>query len=460
MWRNNLDSETMRHKTLRLGIVASRQSSISRILLALICTLYALYGSNVNAQRATPAAAQTKSMLITGATIHVGNGTVIENGELGFRNGKIDRVSFVDKNFHVSEYDTVIKADGKHVYPGFILPNTILGLNEVDAVRSTHDYDESGEINPSVRSLIGYNTDSKIIPTIRTNGILYCQPTPRGGLISGTSSVMKLDGWNWEDAVQKADDGIWVNWPTEVFKTGWWVEPGEDEPNKKRREQLDQLTLLLQRAKVFNNENVDVSLASLKGLFDGSKNLYVNVSRAKEIKESVIFFKDLGIKKMVVCGGEESHLVADFLKENKIPVLLDRLHSLPYKSDDAYDLPYALPKHLQDAGVLFGLTYSGQMEAMGSRNLPFLAGTAVRLGLTKEQALQSITLNTAKILGIDNTCGSLEVGKTASLFISTGDALDMMTNNVEIAFIDGKMISLDNHQKELYEQYKTKYGIK
>lgn len=427
---------------------------ISFLSLCVLCGLHSF------AQRPTPAAPQTKSVLITGATIHVGNGTVIENGELGFRNGKIDRVSFVDKNFLVEGYDSVIKADGKHVYPGFILPNTILGLNEVDAVRATHDYNETGDMNPSVRSLIAYNTDSKIIPTIRTNGILYCQPTPRGGLISGTSSVVRLDAWNWEDAVLRADDGIWVNWPTELFKTGWWVEPGEDEPNKKRREQLNQLTLLLQRAKVFNNENVDVSLASLKGLFDGSKNLYVNVSRAKEIKESVIFFKDLGIKKMVVCGGEESHLVLDFLKENDIPVLLDRLHSLPYKSDDAYDLPYALPKYLQDAGVLFGLSYTGGMEAMGSRNLPFLAGTAVRLGLTKEQALQSITLNTAKILGVDKVCGSLEIGKTASLFISTGDALDMMSNDVVLAFIDGRMISLDNHQKELYEQYMTKYKLK
>lgn len=410
------------------------------------------------AQRPTPAPAQTKSILITGAVLHIGDGTFIQNGDIGFREGVIDRVSSADKRA-VAAYDTVIYADGKHVYPGFILPNTTLGLTEVEAVRSTRDFAETGESNPGLRTLIGFNTDSKIIPTIRTNGILYCQSVPRGGLISGTSSVFHLDGWNWEDAVYKADDGIWLDWPPEYVNNGWWAEPGEDEANKKRAEQLQQLSILLQRAKVYNNETVDLSLAALKGLFNGSRNLYVNVSRAKEIKESVLFFKNLGIKKIVVVGAEECYLVTDFLKEHNIPVLLERLHALPFKNDDAYDQPYALPKYLQDAGIVFGLTYAGNMEAMGSRNLPFLAGTAVRLGLNKEQALQSITLNTAKILGIEATCGSLQIGKDATLFISTGDALDMLTNNVETAFVKGRKILLVNHQQELFNQYKTKYGI-
>lgn len=454
----------MKRKKMKEQGIRTVTQRFLRISAGLICPLYGLLfflclfcGSKTIAQRPIPATVQTKSVLISGATIHVGNGVVIQHGDLGFKDGKITLVSTKKETV---AFDTVIDASGKHIYPGFILPNTTLGLNEVDAVRATHDYTETGLINPSVRALIGFNTDSKIIPTVRTNGILYCQPTPRGGLISGTSSVMKMDGWNWEDAVEKVDDGIWLNWPTERYRTGWWVEPGEDETNKKRKEELEGLTQLLLRARVFNNENVDLSLAALKGLFDGSKNLYVNVSRAKEIKEAVLFFKDLGIKKIVVCGGEESHLVAGFLKENEVPVLLNRLHSLPYKNDDAYDLTYELPKLLQDAGVVFGLSYTGGMENMGSRNLPFLAGTAVRLGLTKEQALQSITLNTAKILGVDKTCGSLEIGKNATLFISTGDALDMMTNNVELAFIDGRMISLENHQKVLWEQYKGKYGIK
>lgn len=409
-------------------------------------------------QRPTPAPPQQKSILITGATLHIGNGTLIENGAIGFRGGKIDFVGTAGS--HRVAYDSVITATGKHVYPGFILPATPLGLNEVDAVRATHDFAETGGINPSVRALVGYNTDSKLIPTIRSNGVLYAQIVPRGGLVSGTSSVVQLDAWNWEDAAIRTDDGIWFNWPPERFNTGWWAEAGEDEPNKKRKEQLEQLTLLLQRAKAFNHETVDLNLSALQGLFNGSRTAYIQVGRAKEIKEAVLFFREIGVQNVVVCGGEESHLVADFLKAQNVPVLLERLHALPNRADDAYDLPYALPKLLQDAGVVYALTYTGNMEVMGSRNLPFLAGTAVRLGLTKEQALQSITLNAARILGIDEACGSLEVGKHATLFLSTGDALDMLTHNVEAAFIQGRGISLENHQKELYERYKQKYNIK
>jgi imidazolonepropionase-like amidohydrolase len=124
------------------------------------------------------------------------------------------------------------------------------------------------------------------------------------------------------------------------------------------------------------------------------------------------------------------------------------------------DLPYKLPYLLQKAGVLFCLQNEGGMEAMGTRNLPFIAGTSAAYGLTKEQAVKSISLNAAKILGIDKTCGSIEVGKDATLFVSTGDALDMMYNNVEYAFIKGKAIDLNNDQKELYEKYKKKFNLK
>lgn len=417
-----------------------------------------LFGGTLYAQRPAPAPAQGKSVLIAGATVHVGNGTVVPEGAVGFRAGKIDYVG--PAGILAGVYDTVIVATGKHVYPGFILPASPLGLVEVEAVRATRDEAETGGINPSVRALVGYNTDSKLIPTIRSNGVLYAQVTPSGGLLSGTSSVVQLDAWNWQDAAIRTDEGIWLNWPPQKMRSALWEGAKEDEANEKRKEQLHALQLLFTRARVFDGGWVDLSLAALGGLFDGSKTLYINVSVAAEIRESVSFCKALGVKKVVVCGGGESHLVADFLKTENVPVLLDRLHSLPYLADDPYDLPYALPKLLQDAGVRYALTYTGGMEVMGSRNLPFLAGTAVRLGLTPEQALQSITLNAAQILGIDNTCGSLEVGKDASLFMSTGDALDMMTHNVELAFIQGRNISLRNHQTELYEQYKRKYNLR
>ena len=145
------------------------------------------------------------------------------------------------------------------------------------------------------------------------------------------------------------------------------------------------------------------------------------------------------------------------LKDNNVAVILRRVHELPVNEDDDVYLPYKLPKLLFDAGVLFCLENSGDMEAMGTRNLPFYAGTAAAYGIDKEEALKLITLNTAKILDIDATTGSLETGKDATLFISTGDALDVRTNNVIAAFIQGRYIDVDNHQKKLYRKYSEKY---
>ena len=124
-------------------------------------------------------------------------------------------------------FDTIYRLYNKHIYPGFIVPNTTLGITEIDAVRASNDYEETGSINPNTRSLIAYNAESKITRTVRSNGVLIAQVTPRGGLISGQSSIMHLDGWGWEDAVLRSDDGIHLNWPSSFYKTGWWAEPGE-----------------------------------------------------------------------------------------------------------------------------------------------------------------------------------------------------------------------------------------
>jgi imidazolonepropionase-like amidohydrolase len=145
------------------------------------------------------------------------------------------------------------------------------------------------------------------------------------------------------------------------------------------------------------------------------------------------------------------------LRENNVPVIIKETQALPQRDDDDVYLPYKMPKILQDAGVLYGLTGIGFWR---QRNLPFEAGEAVGYGLTKEQAVSMITLNNAKILGIDKTTGSLETGKDANLFISTGDALDMITLNVTTAFIQGRNINLDNLHKQLYKRYSDKYGFK
>jgi hypothetical protein len=412
--------------------------------------------------------AQTKSILIMNGTAHIGNETVIQNSIIGIKDGKIVLVAdATTAKIDKAGYDEVIDASGKQIYPGFIAPNSTLGLTEIDAVRATNDFREVGTTLPNVRSLIAYNTDSKIIPTVRSNGILLAQITPRGGLISGTSSILMLDGWNWEDAAYKTDDGIHINWPriqSRKFLDEDNIYPGPYEKNKEYTKQTNDLKKLFTDAKAYNEtenkEETNLRFSAMKGLFNGTQTLFVHVNAVKEIIEAVNFVKTNQITKVVIVGGRDSWMVTDLLKENNISVMVGRVHDLPERPEDDVDMPYKLPAILQKAGILFCLNNEGDMEAMGARNLPFLAGTSAAYGLTREQALQAITLNTAKILGIEKTTGSLEAGKDATLFISTGDALDMKSNNVERAFVKGNTIDLSNDQKLLYEKYKKKYGLK
>lgn len=401
-------------------------------------------------------------------TAHLGNDSIIQNSIIGIKGGKIILVADAKTaSFDKTAYEEVIDAASKHVYPGFIAPNSTLGLTEIEAVRATNDFRETGSTLPNVRSLIAYNTDSKIIPTVRTNGILLAQITPRGGLVSGTSSIVVLDGWNWEDAAYKIDEGIHVNWPTmqsRKYMDDDNVALGPFEKNRDYVKQTDALKKLFADAKAYNEttEKAESNLRfeSMKGLFTGTQTLFIHSNNAKEIIEAVSFVKQNKITRVAIVGGKESWMITDLLKENNIAVVISRVHDLPDRPEDDIDQPYKLPFLLQKAGILFCLNNEGDMEAMGARNLPFLAGTAAAYGLTKEQALRAITLSTAKILGIDKTTGSIESGKDANLFISTGDALDMRTNNVERAFVKGNSIDLNNDQKALYEKYKTKYRIK
>ncbi len=420
--------------------------------------LYFFIG-NLCAQQ-TPAKKQTEPISIVGATAHIGNGKRIENSILTFENGKITAINSSNK---ITAKGKIINAKGKHIYPGFIAPNTTLGLVEIDAVRASDDEKEIGAFNPHIRSIIAYNAESKVVESMRPNGVLVAQITPRGGSISGSSSIVQLDAWNWEDAALKIDDGIHMNWPRS-FKSGrWWM--GEDpgiKPNEKYPKLVNDIKVYMKLAKASiatTNKNNLPHLA-LKGIFDNSKTLYINVTTEKEILDVINFAKEFEIKKTVLIHADDAYKVADQLKQNNIAVLLDRVHSTPDFDDDDYDLPYKHAKLLFDAGVLVAIQNEGDMERANVRNLPFQAGTVAAHGLDKEKALQLITGNAAKILGIDDQVGTLEVGKDATLFISKGDALDMRTNQLEWAFIMGRSISLESHQTQLWKRYNQKYTTK
>ena len=412
----------------------------------------ALFISNFAIAQQTPANKQSEAITIVGATAHIGNGTLLSNATLVFENGKLTAVG--DET--TPQKGLIINATGKHIYPGFIAPNATLGLVEIDAVRASDDQDEIGAFNPHIRSLIAYNTESKVTESMRPNGVLQGQITPRGGRISGSSSIVQFDAWNWEDAAIKADDAIHINWPRTFKRSGWWAAPGPTVPNKKYTEQVDELKDFFKNARLNNSKDAHLVYNSMTPVFNKTKKVFIHVNDEKQIIDAV----DFGLSEkidVVLVGAYEAYKTIDLLKKHNIPVILQRVHSTPDNDDDDYDMSYKLAHMLSSKGILVGLNTSGDMERMNTRNLPFYAGTCVAYGLDKEKAVQLISLNTAKILGIDSFTGSLEVGKDATLFISEGDALDMRTNKLSHAFIQGRQISLETHQTELYKRYTKKY---
>ena len=426
-------------------------------LLYTICALFAMIAT---AQQ-TPAPVQTGIYTIMNATAHIGNGEVIENSIIVIENGTITAV--VDAT--VVKMDIKgekIDASGMHAYPGFIAMNATIGLVEIDAVNASSDVREMGTFNPHIRSIIAYNAESKVIESMRPNGVLIAQIVPRGGRISGKSSVVQLDAWNWEDASIRTDDGVHVNWPSSFRRTGSWYEPGPIEPSKDYEEQVTELTDFLNNAKAYNATSKPVGLnlkyAALQPAINGNENFYIHVDGEKAIRDVLKFVKANGIKKPVIVGGREGDKVATELVAMNVPVLAGRVHNLPSREDEDFDMPYKFPKLLADKGVMVGLENSGDMERHQTRNFPFYAGTVAGYGMDMEQALKMITLTPAKILGIDKEYGSLEQGKSATLFISKGNALDMRGNQITRAFIDGRDISLNSHQTELYERYMNKFG--
>lgn len=411
-----------------------------------------------------PAPAQKETIALTNATVHTGNGQVINNATVIFKNGKITEVG---TNASTSGA-RVVDCSGKHIYPGLILTASQLGLIEVNSVRATIDAQEIGEMNPGIRSVIAYNTDSKVINTLRTNGILLANVIPAGGIISGSSSVVQLDAWNWEDAAYKTDVGIHFRMPSLLnrprgrgFGGGFGGQQAPADPVKTGLEQIEKVKIFFREAKAYlaeaKHENTNLKFEAVKNLFDKKQKLFIHCNIVKEMLIAIDFVKEFGFD-VVLVGAVDSWQIADMLKQNNIAVILNQLHDLPAMIDDDIDQPFKTPAMLQRAGVLF--TINDDDANSRYRNLPFNAGTAASYGLTKEEALSAITLNAATILGIADKAGSIETGKDANIVVSEGDIMDMRTNIVTQAFIQGRQVDLNNKQKQLAEKYETKYGIK
>jgi imidazolonepropionase-like amidohydrolase len=313
-------------------------------------------------------------------------------------------------------------------------------------------------MNPSVRSIVAYNTDSHVPPTVRSNGILLAQIVPEGGRISGQSSVVELDAWNWEDAAYKMDMGMHLRFPS-VNSISFDFLQGSISmrKNEKYPAEMAELDAFFKEAIAYaKNANPlpkNLKMEAMKGVLAGTSTLFIHANTVKEITEGVLFGKKYGCKTVIV-GGKDSWMITDILKANNVAVVLSEVQDLPSRNDDDIDQPFKTPAMLKAAGVTFCMSVSGGWQ---TRNLPLMAGHAVGFGLAYEDAITAITSDAAKILNIDSTVGTLEVGKDATLIITEGDVLDMRTSKVAQAFIRGKDIDLDNKNKQLHRRFKTKY---
>lgn len=429
--------------------------TIMKELITCIISFFILSTSSIlEAQHVpVPAPAQAQPILIKGATAHLGDGTVIENSLIAFDQGKITFVGEASVKRAFPNHRE-IQATDQHLYPGFIAPNTTLGLTEIGQVRASRDDNELGEVNPNIRSIIAYNTDSEIIPTIRSMGVLTAETAPQGGRIAGTSSIVQLDAWNWEDAAYAMDYAIHMNWPrTSSFN---WRNRTVTK-NEKYPQQVQDIEDYMKLAEAYSRnetpERTNIRFEAMKGLFDGNKLIMIHTNEVAAIQEAVLIMEEFEITPIIV-GGRDSWMITDFLKAHNVPVIIRSTQSLPGREDADVDQPFKTPAILEAAGVLWCFEHEGYWQ---QRNLPFQAGQAIGYGLDYEAAIKALSLNTARIMGIHKTTGSIKTGKDATLFIAEGDVLDMRTSKVTTAFIQGREIDLDNKQEMLYRKFQKKY---
>ncbi|MGE0607203.1 MAG: amidohydrolase family protein [Pirellulales bacterium] len=428
---------------------------------AAICLLAASLLRHAAASPEVPGKAPAHPVALIGGTIHPVEGSDIAGGTLLFHEGKILAIGAeVPLPADVERIDVT----GKHVYPGLIEAHSDLGLVEIDSVRATRDQSETGTINPNVKAQVAFNPDSELIPVGRANGILVAVTAPTGGLISGTSAVMQLDGWSWEDMAIKPGAGLIINWPRAVGSHDWYSGHTEKIDANARLREIARIREAFADAHAYlaakqslveggGEIEFDARWESLAPIFAGTIPLVIKADAAADIQSAVSFAAAEKVR-LIILGGYDAPQCAELLKKYDVPVIVSGTHRLPQHAAVAYDEAFTVPLRLHEAGVRFCI--SNNESAWNMRNLPYQAASAAAHGLPPDLALKSVTLFAAQILGVESRVGSLVPGKDATLIVTTGDPLEI-TTQVEQAFIAGKPVDLSDRHKRLYRKYQEKY---
>jgi imidazolonepropionase-like amidohydrolase len=436
-----------------------------------LAALTGLLASAASASTVVPAKRPPGSVLLRGGTLHTVSGGLLEKTDLLMVDGKI---AAIGAKLAAPKGAEIVDVSGRHVYPGFISANSQVGLAEILSIRGTVDTTELGTINSNAKTQVAVNPESELIPVTRLNGVLTTNATPLAGggfggpasLFAGTSALLRLDGWTWEDMTLRATTAVHLYWPAMDAPRGRGGASARAE-GEQRRALAEQLKVIRDTfaaarsyaaARAAGPTATDLRLEALLPVLRGELKLFVHADTVAQINAALDWARDEKLAFTLV-GGRDAWMVAPRLKEAGVAVILAGTFNLPARRDEAYDTPFAAPAKLHAAGVNFCLAVGtgGASEPGNERNLPYEAAKAIGFGLSREDALRSVTLSAAEILGVGAELGSLEVGKRATLFVSDGDALESMSN-VQAAYIDGAKIDLRSRQTDLYEKYKKRLG--
>ncbi|MEJ2540689.1 MAG: amidohydrolase family protein [Gemmatimonadota bacterium] len=401
---------------------------------------------------------QSGPIALQGATIHTVADGIIENGTIVFENGIITAVG---TDVTIPAGAEVVDAGGKHIYPGLIDAYSTVGISEIGAVGVSNDVNELGDFNPNVRADVAVNAESRHIGTSRSAGVLTTLSTPGGGLISGMSSALALEGWSWEEMSLESAAALNVNWPDPnprpFFWGGFRGQADEDRPSYE--EQVQRIKDFFAEARAYRDATEagqeirsDSRYAAMIPALNGEIPVVVSADGAAQINDAITWAQEEGLR-LVIRGGQDAIHVADRLVREEIPVILTSTLDAPGRDYEGYDGAYSMPARLHEAGVKFAI--SGGSGALYTNRLGYEAGVAVAFGLPEEEALRAVTLNAAEFMGLDDRLGSLEVGKQATLLITTGSPLNT-TSEIEQAYIQGRELDMMDIQKWFFEKYMEK----
>lgn len=406
------------------------------------------------------------AVALTGGTVHTVSGATLENATIVVENG---RVRAVGTDVAVPAGAKVVAVAGKHVYPGFIDANSVLGLTEIGSVRGTVDVTETGNVNPNIRAEVQINPESDLIPVTRANGVTASHVIPRGGALNGTSAVIHWDGWTYEDMTAAAPVGLHVQWPNMTPVRAWWMTQTDEEQAKARDEAVDAIRKAFDDARAYlkardaqgrtgvPRHDGDVKWDAMIRALRGEIPVMFHAGALNQIRAVLRFADEEKLSRIVLVGGDDAPLIADELRARGVPVILGHATQLPRRSHEAYDTGMSVAARLHAAGVSFCISNGGGADgsAANGRNLPYEAAMAAAYGLPRDEALRSITLYPARILGVADRMGSIEPGRFADFVVTDGDPLEIATR-VEQVWIKGRSVPLDNRQTRLFQKYDTR----